>query len=137
MISVNVFFGDAGDNNFLSKVMQSTQKEALLYWLYNIIQQNMEYPSFSRVLLSLKDSLRCFIYKQWHETPSQEQLDSLYESIVDKFHLNETIKELKASSSETSSSKHPPRLSIRGLLQRPITKKSNTANGEESFLEET
>lgn len=136
MISVNVFFGDGGENNFLSKVMQSTQKEALLYWLYNIIQQNMEYPSFSRVLLSLKDSLRCFIYKQWHETPNKEQLDSLYESIVYRFHLRERIEELKAASSETSSSKHPPRLSIRGLLQRPIMKKSNNSNGDESFIDE-
>jgi hypothetical protein len=118
-ISVNVFFGDAGESNFVSKILQSTQKETFMYWIFNIIKQNMEYPSFQRVLLNLVPSLRNFLFKQWHETCTDSQMEYFYYRIVQHFNLTDKISELEKTPLAQQNSKHPPMLTIRGLLQRP------------------
>ena len=112
-ISVNAFFGDTGENNFITKILDSPQRNALLYWIYNIIKQNASYPSFARVLSHLGPSLKNFLFKQWHESLSEAQLDQIVKSILDYFNFGTLVKE-----TEEKSSKNPPALKIRGLLMR-------------------
>lgn len=121
-ISVNVFFGDAGDNRFIGKLLKSTQHDALMYWIYNIIKQNMNYPSFDRTLCNLKDSLRQFLFKQWHDMLDDAQLELVYSKIIAHFGLEARLKELRASEAAPAlekKSKNAPVLRIRGLLMRP------------------
>jgi hypothetical protein len=133
-ISVNAFFGDSGETNFITKILGSPQRQALMYWIHNIIQQNMSYPSFRRVLLNLKDSLRAFLFKQWHEVPTSDQLDVMVESIIERFELTEKLRELQEAQGSENKPKNPPRLSIRGLLQRPTAKKDRSNKMNSSTL---
>jgi hypothetical protein len=66
-ISINIFFGNEGENNYIEKILNSPQRVSLLYWVYNLIEQNKPQPGFPRVLFYLKDSFKYFLYKQWHE----------------------------------------------------------------------
>jgi hypothetical protein len=116
-ISINVFFGDEGENNFIGKILNSKQRNALFYWIFNIVQQNMSYPSFNRILSNLKDSLKNFLFKQWHETINDSQSEEIYQNVIQYFNLDERIEELKISCKENKS-KYPPQLRIRGLLMR-------------------
>ena len=116
-ISINVFFGDEGENNFIEKILNFKQRNAFFYWIYNIVQQNMSYPSFNRILANLKESLKNFLFKQWHETLNDSQAEEIYQKIIGYFNFNERIEELKASGMENKS-KYPPQLRIRGLLMR-------------------
>jgi hypothetical protein len=128
-ISVNTFFGDFGQCSFIEKLLVSPQRTSLMYWIYNIVQQNIAYPSFERVLVCLKDSLRNFLFKQWHESLNDKQLDELYESIVEHFQvIGDKIKKNSSpillngsdgGGEQPSKSKNPPALKIRGLLMRP------------------
>ena len=117
-ISINAFFGDGGQNDFISKILKSDQRDALLYWIYNIIAQNLSFPSFPRVLFNLKDSLKNFLFKQWHEVLDDSQINELYTNIIGYFKLEERLRELHDDDSLEKKSKNPPQLRIRGLLQR-------------------
>lgn len=116
-ISINIFFGDEGQNTYLSKILISPQKDALLYWLYNIIKQNMVHTSFPRILVNLKESLKAFLFKQWHEVIDQNQADILYNYIIDYFDLKSQLEEL-ANAGLEKKAKNPPEIRIRGLLMR-------------------
>ncbi len=64
------------------------------------------------------------MFKQWHEVPTSEQLDSMVSSVIERFNLSDKLRELhETHGAEGLKSKHPPRLNIRGLLQRPTDKK--------------
>merc|ERR1712150_355455 len=104
--------GDAGDNNYLTKIMTGNQWEGLKYWLLNIIEQNMGMEQFRRVLQYLPRTLEQFLHKQWHEIPTQEQLDQLVFLVLEHCGLNEVppLQEVEA--------KHAPVLKIRGLVWR-------------------
>jgi hypothetical protein len=117
-ISINAFFGDGGQNDFITKILKSKQRDALLYWVYNIIAQNLSFPSFPRVLVNLKDSLRNFLFKQWHESLDDSQINELHSNIISYFKFEERLNELNADESLKNKSKNPPQLRIRGLLQR-------------------
>lgn len=117
-ISINAFFGDGGQNDFITKILKSKQRDALLYWVYNIIAQNLSFPSFPRVLVNLKDSLRNFLFKQWHESLDDSQINELNSNIISYFKFEERLNELNADESLKNKSKNPPQLRIRGLLQR-------------------
>jgi hypothetical protein len=115
-ISVNVFFGDSGENLFVQKCLNSSQHDSLLYWLFNIIEQNRSYDSFNRILPKLKESLKSFLFKQWHETLDDNQINYVYDKIIEHFKFD--IGLLQHVDNNNSSSKNPPQLKIRGLLWR-------------------
>ncbi|XP_033120525.1 bifunctional peptidase and arginyl-hydroxylase JMJD5-like [Anneissia japonica] len=110
-ISVNYFFGDSGENIYLSKIMKPPQWNAFSYWLLNIVEQNKEFDSFQRVLANLPKSLPAFLLKLWHEIPNEGQVDQLVSLIMDYLGITELPEDTKPS-------KHPPILKIRGLLWR-------------------
>ena len=110
-ISVNMFFGDEGENIYLTKIMNSNQWNAFKHWLLNIIEQNRDTKQFERVLEHLPHSLKNFILKQWHEIPSDDQLQKLVNVVMDYCALKELPTPQKVL-------KHPPPLKIRGLLWR-------------------
>jgi hypothetical protein len=52
------------------------------YWLLNIIEQNRAHDSFFQKLLSrLPEVLKNFFLKQWHEVPSDDQLNVLVSTV--------------------------------------------------------
>ncbi|XP_041463000.1 bifunctional peptidase and arginyl-hydroxylase JMJD5-like [Lytechinus variegatus] len=111
-ISINFFYGDAGDNIYLTKIMEPMRWQAFSHWFLNIVEQNRPFESFQRVLENLPDSLRSFFLKTWHEKPSQDQQDRLVKLVLE--HLN--LDSIPTGSVRTS--KHPPVMKIRGLLWR-------------------
>ena len=118
-ISVNCFFGDEGDTKYTWKLLGSSQREAFIYWLLNIISQSLNFPSFRRLLVHLKHSLLNFLFKQWHETLCDEQLDILHDEIIERLNLGALLDESKLDESLKPKGKNPPELKIRGLLMRP------------------
>ncbi len=112
------FFGDAGQNVFISKMLRGPQRDAMLYWLFNVIAQNLHSTSFPRLLAHLRDSLRNFLFKQWHEALDSAQLDELYEVILSRFDLHEQVAQARDTFKADEKPKNPPVLRIRGLVQR-------------------
>lgn len=110
-ISVNMFFGNHGDNDFLTKIMNSSQWDGFKHWLLNIIEQNRERAQFAKVLQYLPDSVENFLLKQWHEIPNKKQRDKIVNLILNYCGLD-CIPE------KTISLTHAPPLKIRGLLWR-------------------
>ena len=90
----------------------------MLYWCYNLIAQNITQPGFPRVLYYLKDSFKYFLYKQWHERLTDNQIDELYDSIVKYFNLYEMIKEESEKRANEAKPRTPPIFRIRGLVMR-------------------
>ncbi|RNA34517.1 amiloride-sensitive sodium channel subunit beta [Brachionus plicatilis] len=122
-ISVNVFFGDAGENVYMSKILKSDQKEAFMYWIFNIIKQNMPFPSFNRILANLKESLRGFLFKQWHESLDEQQIDEIYK---------ESVNQLSSLGLEFKS-RHPPVLRIRVSLINELKFKKDKSEQHKFF----
>ncbi|XP_071955678.1 bifunctional peptidase and arginyl-hydroxylase JMJD5-like [Antedon mediterranea] len=110
-ISVNYFFGDSGENIYLTKIMKPPQWGAFSYWLLNIVEQNRDFESFQRVLANLSESIPAFFMKIWHEIPTEEQVKKLVILIMNYLEITELPK-------ETIKLKNPPLLKIRGLLWR-------------------
>lgn len=110
-ISINIFFGNHGENLYLTKIMKSRQWDCFQYWLLNIVEQNRDKEQFSKVLQYLPESMSNFLLKQWHEVPTVEQLDRLVYLVLDYCKLSELPK-------KTIVLKHAPPLKIRGLLWR-------------------
>ncbi len=140
-LSINIFFGDAGTNAYISKLMcpQGPQWSAFSYWLLNIIEQNRKTPSFQRLISNrLGESLANFFHKQWHEYPTESQTKRLVELVRGYVHSvsedSQKVKGLVDDSKESPNtsddnklikpapsrpiSKHPPKLRIRGLKWR-------------------
>ena len=55
-VAVNVFFGDAGPNTFLTKMLApaSPARAACERWLLNIVEQNRSVPSFAAMVPNLR-----------------------------------------------------------------------------------
>lgn len=106
-----MFFGDRGENVYLTKIMMSCQWDAFQHWLLNIIEQNRDTIQFQAVLEHLPGALKAFLLKQWHEVPSDEQLEKLVLVVMNYLEL----KELPAAKKNL---KNAPMLKIRGLLWR-------------------
>ncbi|XP_038059809.1 bifunctional peptidase and arginyl-hydroxylase JMJD5-like [Patiria miniata] len=111
-ISVNFFFGDAGDNNFITKAMGMNKWPAFSHWLLNIVEQNRNYDALQRVLAHLPHSLATFLFKEWKERVSREQVKTLVDLVMDYLGVDEL------PTDEERTSKNPPPLKIRGLLWR-------------------
>lgn len=110
-ISINIFFGNDGDNAYLSKVMSGDQWQSFKYWLLNIVEQNRTKSQFQGVLQHLDETLINFLLKQWHEIPTTQQVNTLVRTVLDYCGLKEipTCIEKK---------RWAPPLKIRGLLWR-------------------
>ena len=74
-ISINMFYGDPGENVFISKMFKDPYKEHFHYWFLNIIEQNKDQQSFAKILSRLSEVVRHFFIKQWHEVPTEEQVN--------------------------------------------------------------
>jgi len=92
-VSLNYFFGNSGENDFATKVIDQ-RLDSLLYWLCNIIDQNRALESFLPLLCNLKVTLRNFLHSQWYELLTEEQLLLLCPYIYE--HLNTTKVETDA-----------------------------------------
>jgi len=112
-----MFYGDPGENAFISKMFRDPYKPHFHFWFLNIIEQNKDQQSFTKIISRLPEVVRHFFIKQWHETPSEEQVASLVDLV--KSHLS--IEELPEPI--LTEGKFPPVLKIRGLLHRDGNKK--------------
>ncbi|KAK2185720.1 hypothetical protein NP493_225g01040 [Ridgeia piscesae] len=110
-ISVNIFWGNRGTNDYLSKVLAPPLWPVFSHWLLNIIEQNRQYASFSKILSRLPEAFRHFFINQWHEEATPDQLDTLVTLVMDYLGLD-------TLPPSCCSGKHPPPLQIRGLLWR-------------------
>lgn len=100
---------------------QSTNPEfhgIFKYWFTNIIEQNRDYPVFQRQLSRWRQVVFHFLYKQWKEKVSEEEIDVLVEITKQYLELKE-LPERKIN----DLSKYPPVLKIRGLLYRDAENK--------------
>lgn len=111
-ISCNMFYGDAGDNKYLSKVLRPPYRDHFQFWLINILEQNREYhETFPKQMARLPEVLSHFFLKQWHEVASKEQISAVLDLIAEKL-------DLENEDQVECDSKFPPQLKIRGLRGR-------------------
>ena len=118
-ISVNMFYGDSGDHEFIEKILKPPYLEHFQYWFLNIIQQNIRYDSFQRMLARLPEVLLHFFLKQWHETATTEHVERCVELVLKHCQINGLPGEIN------DASKFPPILKIRGLTHRNGTEAYN------------
>merc|ERR1712224_1184242 len=78
-ISINMFFGDAGQHAYLSKLLapESPQYDVFRHWVLNVIEQNRSLKHFPEIRKHLRGSLAGLMYREWYEEPSEEILDEL------------------------------------------------------------
>lgn len=107
-ISINIFWGDAGESNFIQKLIK-TRWEAFSYWFENILEQNRN--GHAKIIENLPGTLAAFFVQQFKEELTEEQMEILVNHAL-KFY---GIEEKPTFSTER---KHPARLKIRGLLHR-------------------
>lgn len=55
-------------------MFQNPYKEHFYHWFLNIIEQNRDQQSFPKMLSRLPEVIEHFFVKQWHETPTQDQV---------------------------------------------------------------
>ena len=124
-ISVNMFYGDSGEHEFIDKILHRPYFEYFRYWFLNIIQQNRKFTdSFDRMLSRLPEVLFHFFVKQWHEYAKEVHVEKCVEMVLEYCQLKQLpCDELFDSNSPKA--KFPPVLKIRGLLNR---------NGTESYV---
>jgi len=123
-ISVNFFYGDPGENRFLYKIYAPPYVTHFHYWFLNIVEQNRDCASFPKMLARLPEVIKHFVLKQWHETPSDDQVEKLVELVKNHCGLDE----LPAVDESEEKSKFPPVLKIRGLLHRDGNKMKRKAS---------
>ena len=114
-ISVNIFFGDAGESNFIEKLI-SNKLEAFSFWLLNIIEQNRPLVTFPLMLSELGFTIERFLTQQFKEYATEAQTQVLVKIVMEYLQLKELPPPppIKDSSDRVN----PPRLKIRGLLWR-------------------
>ena len=110
-ISCNVFFGDAGKNQYLEKVLSDPYRQHFKFWLLNILEQNRNTDTFPKIIARLPEVLYHFFIKHWHEEASNDQI----ERVITMIEEETNIKKLDSIMTE---SKFPPQLKIRGLRGR-------------------
>jgi len=115
-ISVNTFYGDPGDEAFISKMFNKPYSEHFHYWFLNIVEQNREYESFQKIVSRLPEVVRHFFLKQWHEQISEENVIKAVALVMKHLDLTELPQPILGKG------KFPPVMKIRGLLHRDGTK---------------
>merc|ERR1719369_299843 len=111
-ISLNMFYGDPGENKFISKMFHPPYQEHFFYWFLNIMEQNKDQQSFPKIMSRLPEVVKHFFLKQWHETPTVDQVDRVMEVVMEHFKLESLPPPIYGEG------KFPPVLKIRGLLHR-------------------
>eukprot|EP01124_Arcella_intermedia_P003955 TRINITY_DN12237_c0_g1_i1.p1 TRINITY_DN12237_c0_g1~~TRINITY_DN12237_c0_g1_i1.p1 ORF type:complete len:192 (+),score=40.02 TRINITY_DN12237_c0_g1_i1:563-1138(+) len=109
-ISINIFYGDNGENNYIEKLI-SSRLEVFLYWLINILQQN-EALLQKDVFPELHEIIKVFLKYQFKEDANDEQVGILVKHVMQHYNLTELPPFLG------NKRKNPKRLKIRGLLFR-------------------
>jgi hypothetical protein len=110
-ISCNMFYGNGGNGNYLTKILHEPFRKHFEYWMLNIIEQNKCCEPFAKILGRLPEALAHFFLKQWHEIADQDQLNHCSKLVLNYCGMTELPKIL-------STSKFPPPLKIRGLRGR-------------------
>lgn len=110
-VSINTFFGDPGESEYICRITKQPVWPSFRYWLLNIVQQNRKFPSFIRTLERLQESLVYLLLKQFHEVAPNDVLEMLVDSI--KHYL-----EIDQLPTFKGGGKHPPPLRVRGLRWR-------------------
>lgn len=123
-ISMNTFYGDPGPNAFLSKLFRAPYDEHFYYWFLNIIEQNRPYESFSKIISRIPEVVKHFFLKQWHEEPSEENVQKVVQVVKEHLNLEELPPPILGAG------KFPPVLKIRGLLHRDGNKKMKSSKEE-------
>ena len=111
-ISINMFYGDPGEHTFLDKLFHPPFQEHFYHWFLNILEQNRDAESFSKIVSRLPDVIPHFVLKQWHECPTKDQVDTLVALALDHLGISELPEPIMGKG------KFPPVLKIRGLLHR-------------------
>ena len=111
-ISINMFYGDPGEHTFLDKLFHPPFQEHFYHWFLNILEQNRDAESFSKIVSRLPDVIPHFVLKQWHESPTKDQVDTLVALALDHLGISELPEPIMGKG------KFPPVLKIRGLLHR-------------------
>ena len=124
-ISLNMFYGDGGVNDYVAKILREPYRPHFEYWLLNVIEQNRSCDSFARMLPRLPEVMWQFMMKQWHERANEDQVQECVDMVMK--HLG--LEKLPPRSLEDQS-KFPPVLKIRGLLFRDDTKEEKTKTKE-------
>ncbi|ESN97505.1 hypothetical protein HELRODRAFT_85380, partial [Helobdella robusta] len=117
-ISINIFWGDAGLNNYSLKVMREPTWCCFRYWLLNIIEQNRSQISFPRILNRLSESLPNFLMTQWHEKLTSSQTNELVEVVVGHLSNDNDACDDDDDCDVRRTVGNAPVLKIRGLLWR-------------------
>ena len=134
-ISVNMFYGDASQNGFLAKILREPYLDHFRYWFLNVIEQNRRFESFPRMLTRLPEVVVHFFVKQWHDTPSPDQVDVLVKLVLDYCGLEGgQVPPLMDGEDLT---KFPPLLKIRGLLHRNGTEAKDNELKYHEFISQT
>ena len=79
-ISINCFWGDLGRHAYLDKILGDCRREALLWWLVNVLEQNRRQatgPVFLDTVCNLDAAVRTFLWKQWGEEATAAQLEAI------------------------------------------------------------
>lgn len=117
-ISVNIFFGTKGDDDYVDKLLTPPRADAFKYWLLNVIVQNKSMPSFETLVEEdLPGSVSNFLFKQFHDKTRPDQVQKMMQWV--KQYFSEQGQEYTLEQSEAGKNrKHPRQLKIRGLSWR-------------------
>merc|ERR1712154_417258 len=63
-VSINIFWGEGGENNFTEKVLKQPTLTAFKHWMLNVVEQNRAHSSWPRILSRLEEVLKNFLLKQ-------------------------------------------------------------------------
>nr|XP_002129532.1 jmjC domain-containing protein 5 [Ciona intestinalis] len=110
-VSMNAFFGESGEDRYITRIMEEPVWPSFKYWLLNIVEQNRPFASFERTLQRLPLCVENLLLKQFHEVAPQSHVNKLVETI--KEYLN-----LVALPEFNGGGKNPPPLRVRGLRWR-------------------
>lgn len=111
-MSINAFYGDAGDVTFAKKVFDH-RWNAVMYWLLNVIEQNRSMESFANVIGNLESALAEYFFKQWHERVQEDHMQRMVKRVLEYCGYPDG----KAPAYDGPNKKHV-QLKIRGLLWR-------------------
>ena len=107
-----MFYGDPGESDFISKMFRHPYQEHFFHWFLNIMEQNKNHQTFPKIISRMPEVVKHFFMKQWHETPTSEQVEKVVKLVMKHFMIDTLPAPIMGEG------KFPPVLKIRGLLHR-------------------